>query len=555
MSGLYEAFSAASPGIRRKRLNPLCATPSSKPMALQEFEIPAPGPGAKCRGQPWSRIRVVQWIENWALQLACALGEGNPQGTRIFHGWAGELMTEEEKRLADRVSILRRLLPPFVCAIYNGQALDWDREKVLSMLTNQDNLNPLPACRIFQPGKNQGGFLSLRRGYRTARHLGQKRAALSCRLCRPPPAPREVRGRRFRIFSGTSRGIENTARQSLLRCLCFREPSRWALPWFCLRRAGESRLQYRYDLPGFVIPGWLGPLTSFMRFALFSGYKNSRSGRGTAVLAQGSSAAQRPVRAGCIGRLSQDPFAELLDHGFASGRRRGHEQIPGGAHRPTGRKAAPGSPVQAPAQSLRRGPWPPPCPRRRPGPACCRGESPRPATDPAAACPDGRTSMTSQQPIRCRTTAARQADRLVSQAVLAPPREPGCKPEPGALRAVSQPAAAPGPHGIGQPDVQTPPDQVDLAVVGFQLDGDIRVDRLEIGEPRYQPLLGQGLNRDDRKTIGLGTAALAFADVVQFGEDTLDACRYSWPSWLSSTPREWRTNRGPPKYASSVLIR
>ena len=59
----------------------------------------------------------------------------------VTHEWAGELMTEEEKRLADRVSILQGLLPPFVCAIYNGQARDWDREEVLSMLTNQDNLN------------------------------------------------------------------------------------------------------------------------------------------------------------------------------------------------------------------------------------------------------------------------------------------------------------------------------------------------------------------------------------------------------------------------------
>ena len=50
-------------------------------------------------------------------------------------------MTEEEKRLANRVSILRGLFPPFVCAIYNGQARDWDREDVLSMLTNKDNLN------------------------------------------------------------------------------------------------------------------------------------------------------------------------------------------------------------------------------------------------------------------------------------------------------------------------------------------------------------------------------------------------------------------------------
>ena len=56
-------------------------------------------------------------------------------------------MTKEEKRLADRVSILRGLLPPFVCAIYNGQARDWDREEVLSMLTGKDGLKgeDLPA--------------------------------------------------------------------------------------------------------------------------------------------------------------------------------------------------------------------------------------------------------------------------------------------------------------------------------------------------------------------------------------------------------------------------
>ena len=54
---------------------------------------------------------------------------------------AGELVTKEEKRLADRVSILQELLPPFVCAIYNGQARDWDRETVLSMLTGGDGRN------------------------------------------------------------------------------------------------------------------------------------------------------------------------------------------------------------------------------------------------------------------------------------------------------------------------------------------------------------------------------------------------------------------------------
>ena len=50
-------------------------------------------------------------------------------------------MTEKEKRLAEQVSILRGLLPPFVCAIYNGQARDWDRETVLSMLTGGDGRN------------------------------------------------------------------------------------------------------------------------------------------------------------------------------------------------------------------------------------------------------------------------------------------------------------------------------------------------------------------------------------------------------------------------------
>ena len=62
-------------------------------------------------------------------------------------------MTEAEKRLADRVSILQGLLPPFVCAIYNGQARDWDREEVLSMLTGKDDLKgeDLPA-RLTEDG-------------------------------------------------------------------------------------------------------------------------------------------------------------------------------------------------------------------------------------------------------------------------------------------------------------------------------------------------------------------------------------------------------------------
>ena len=39
------------------------------------------------------------------------------------------------------------MLSPFVCAIYNGQAHDWDHEAVLSMLTGKDNLKgeDLPA--------------------------------------------------------------------------------------------------------------------------------------------------------------------------------------------------------------------------------------------------------------------------------------------------------------------------------------------------------------------------------------------------------------------------
>ena len=56
-------------------------------------------------------------------------------------------MTEEEKRLTDRVSLLRKMLSPFVCAIYNGQAHDWDHGAVFSMLTGNDNLkgDDLPA--------------------------------------------------------------------------------------------------------------------------------------------------------------------------------------------------------------------------------------------------------------------------------------------------------------------------------------------------------------------------------------------------------------------------
>ena len=56
-------------------------------------------------------------------------------------------MTEEEERLTDRVSILRKMLSPFVCAIYNGQAHDWDHEAVFSILTGKDDLKgeDLPA--------------------------------------------------------------------------------------------------------------------------------------------------------------------------------------------------------------------------------------------------------------------------------------------------------------------------------------------------------------------------------------------------------------------------
>ena len=56
-------------------------------------------------------------------------------------------MTEEEERLTDRVSILRKMLSPFVCAIYNRHAHDWDCGTVFSMLTGKDELKDedLPA--------------------------------------------------------------------------------------------------------------------------------------------------------------------------------------------------------------------------------------------------------------------------------------------------------------------------------------------------------------------------------------------------------------------------
>ena len=76
-----------------------------------------------------------------AFSLLAHLVMGILKALGLFTNGQVNLMTNEEKRLADRVSILRGLLPPFVCAIYNGQARDWDREDVLSMLTNKDNLN------------------------------------------------------------------------------------------------------------------------------------------------------------------------------------------------------------------------------------------------------------------------------------------------------------------------------------------------------------------------------------------------------------------------------
>ena len=74
-------------------------------------------------------------------------------------------MTEEEKRLTNRVSILRGMLSPFVCAIYNGQAHDWDHEAVFSMFTDKDELKgeDLPARLAgiqSHPSCKQPGFRS-----------------------------------------------------------------------------------------------------------------------------------------------------------------------------------------------------------------------------------------------------------------------------------------------------------------------------------------------------------------------------------------------------------
>ena len=82
-----------------------------------------------------------------AFSLLAHLVMGILKALGLFTNGQVNLMTEEEKRLADRVSILRRLLPPFVYAIYNGQARDWDREDILSILTGKDDLKgeDLPA--------------------------------------------------------------------------------------------------------------------------------------------------------------------------------------------------------------------------------------------------------------------------------------------------------------------------------------------------------------------------------------------------------------------------
>ena len=56
-------------------------------------------------------------------------------------------------------------------------------------------------------------------------------------------------------------------------------------------------------------------------------------------------------------------------------------------------------------------------------------------------------------------------------------------------------------------------------MVGFQLDRDAGVRRLEGGEPGHEPLLGDRLDRDDADAAG--PAALALGDAVDLGEDAL----------------------------------
>ena len=73
--------------------------------------------------------------------------------------------------------------------------------------------------------------------------------------------------------------------------------------------------------------------------------------------------------------------------------------------------------------------------------------------------------------------------------------------------------------GVGEPGVEVAAVGVDAAVVGFQLDRDAGVRRLEGGEPGHEPLLGDRLDRDDADAAG--PAALALGDAVDIGEDAL----------------------------------
>ena len=63
---------------------------------------------------------------------------------------------------------------------------------------------------------------------------------------------------------------------------------------------------------------------------------------------------------------------------------------------------------------------------------------------------------------------------------------------------------------------------VDAQVVGLQLDGDVGPGVVETRQPRHEPPLGDGFDRNQFQPLYPGIAAAAFRDDLDLGQNALD---------------------------------
>ena len=76
--------------------------------------------------------------------------------------------------------------------------------------------------------------------------------------------------------------------------------------------------------------------------------------------------------------------------------------------------------------------------------------------------------------------------------------------------------------GECDPQVEIAPPGINVVVVGLELDGDAGVGAAEGCEPRHQPHLGHGLDRDELENPWAGFVAVASDDLADLGEDAVD---------------------------------